>query len=383
MVPSVIMLLLTGWIVRQITEFAGIQLPNFDPVLPVFGTIGLILIVLESALDLKLDRSKRGLITRSAVGALLPMMALGFILAGMFQFFGGYSLKASLTNAIPFVIISSAIAIPSVRDLSKADKDFVVYESSFSEILGVLFFNFVALNTVYDLVSIGNFWLQLGIITLVSFLATIGLSFMLRKINHEIKFGPIILLVILIYAISKVYHLPALVFILMFGLFLANIDKIEGMKSIQKFRPELLNQEVQKFKALVAEAAFVIKALFFLLFGYLIEAAQLFDSETLLWSVVIVGIIYVLRIIQLKASRLPLQPLLFVAPRGLITILLFLSISPAQRIFLVNKSMIIQVIVMTTLIMMIGLMLEQRKRKKLEKKISVASDDEFEEILKL
>lgn len=383
LVPSVIMLLLTGWIVRQISIFSGVALPDFDPVLPVFGTMGLILIVLESALDLKLDRSKKGLITRSSLGALFPMLALAFILAAMFYTFGGYSMKASLTNAIPFVIISSAIAIPSVRDLSKSDRDFVIYESSFSEILGVLFFNFVALNSVYDLQSIGNFWLQIGMITGISFLATIALAYMLSKIEHEIKFGPIILLVILIYAVSKVYHLPALVFILMFGLFLANLDKIEGMKWIQRFKPELLNKEVQKFKALVAEAAFVIKALFFLLFGYLIEARQLFDSETLLWSVAIVAIIYLLRFMQIKLSGLPLIPLWFVAPRGLITILLFLSIAPGQQIPLVNKSMIIQVIVLTTLLMMMGLMRSQRKRKKQAAKEKFISEAEYEELLKI
>ncbi len=383
MIPSVILLLITGWIVRQITGFIGMELPDFDPVLPIFGTIGLILIVLESALDLKLDRSKKSLITKSSLGAVLPMMALGFILAGMFYYFGGYTFQASLTNALPFVVISSTIALPSVRDLPQKDKDFVVYESSLSEIIGVLFFNFVALNTVYDLVSIGNFWLQIAIITVISFLATIALSFLLSKIEHEIKFGPIILLVILIYAVSKIYHLPALVFILMFGLFLANLDKIEGMKWIQRFRPELLDREVKKLKALVAEAAFVIKALFFLLFGYLIEAAQLFDSETLLWSVSIVVIIYFLRFIQLKISRSPLQPLLFVAPRGLITILLFLSISPAKRILLVNKSLVIQVIVLTTLIMMFGLMLSQRRHKKLERREELFDEAEYDEFLKL
>jgi len=48
--------------------------------------------------------------------------------------------------------------------------------------------------------------------------------------------------------------------------------------------------------------------------------------------------------------------LLFVAPRGLITILLFLSIIPAQQLELVNKSLIVQVIILTALIMMFGLM---------------------------
>jgi uncharacterized protein YacL len=67
-----------------------------------------------------------------------------------------------------------------------------------------------------------------------------------------------------------------------------------------------------------------------------------------------------LRFIQLKVSKIPLFPL-FVAPRGLI-ILLFLGIAPEQRILLVNKSLIIQVILMTAIIMMLGLMITAKKK---------------------
>jgi hypothetical protein len=38
--------------------------------------------------------------------------------------------------------------------------------------------------------------------------------FLLNKIQHHIKFVPIVLLIILIYEISKIFHLPALIFIL-------------------------------------------------------------------------------------------------------------------------------------------------------------------------
>ena len=64
----------------------------------------------------------------------------------------------------------------------------------------------------------------------------------------------------------------------------------------------------------------------------------------------------------LKIFRLPISPLLFVAPRGLITILLFLSISTSQVLWLANKSLIIQVIVLTALIMMVGLILNKPKQ---------------------
>ena len=364
-VPSVIFLLLLGWAVKQLTVWFNIQLPNFSPVLPVLGTVGLILIVLEGSLELELNKSKLGLIRKSFLGALIPMIGLAFLLAFAFRYFGHSGLKDSLINAIPFCVISSAIAIPSVRNLSSHNKEFVIYESSLSDILGVLLFNFLALNETIDTNSFGHFALQLLIITIVSFIATIGLSFLLSKIEHNIKFVPIILLVVLIYAVSKIYHLPGLIFILLFGISIGNLEELKQFKWIEKFKPEELNKEVNKFKELTIEGAFLVRALFFLLFGYLIESTEVINTDTLPWALAIVFFIFLFRAIQLKLSKLPLQPLLYVAPRGLITILLFLSIEPSNTISLVNKSLIIQVIILTALIMMVGIMTTKIKENKL------------------
>lgn len=91
-------------------------------------------------------------------------------------------------------------------------------------------------------------------------------------------------------------------------------------------------------------------------FGYLIETAELLNTDTLLWAGIVVVVIFGTRALQLKLSGLSLFPLLFIAPRGLISILLFLSIAPADKIPLINNSLIIQVIILTALIMMGGMM---------------------------
>jgi hypothetical protein len=360
-IPSVILLLALGWGVRQLTIWFNIQLPDFSPALPVLGTIGLILIVLEGSLELEFNKSKFALIRKSFFGAFLPMIALAFLLAFAFGYFGNYGLKDGLINAIPFCVISSAIAIPSVRNLSSGNKEFVIYESSFSDILGVLMFNFLLLNETIGTSSFAHFALQLFIIGIGSLIATIGLSLLLSKIEHHIKFVPIILLVVLIYAVSKVYHLPGLIFILLFGLSIGNLDELKKIKWVEKFQPDELNKEVKKFKELSIEGAFLVRSLFFLLFGYLIETKEVMNSDTFLWALGIVFFIFAFRAIQLKLSKMPLNPLLFVAPRGLITILLFISIVPAHNISIVNKSLIIQVIILTTLLVMFGLMANRPK----------------------
>lgn len=354
------MLLLLGWTMRQLTSFGKIELPDLSPILPILGTIGLILIVLEGSLEVEFNRSKIGLVRKSFFGALLPLIALAFCLMFIFSHFGHFGLKESMINAIPFCMISSAIAIPSVQYLSSMHKEFVIYESSLSDILGVLMFNFLTLNALIDLYAVGNFLLQLVLMGVISLSATVLLSFLLSKIEHHVKFVPIILLVVLIYSISKIYHLPGLVFILLFGLAIGHVKEYCHFRWVEKFKPQYLIKEVKKFKELIVEGTFLVRASFFLVFGFQIETNDVLNLESLPWALIIVGCIVFFRIIQLLLSRLPLIPLLFVAPRGLITILLFLSIEPENVISMVNNAMVIQVILMTALIMMFGLLIAKK-----------------------
>lgn len=359
-IPAVILLLTLGWIVKQATVLFEIHVPDLTPLLPIFGTIGLILIVLEGSLELELNKTKIPVIKKSCVVALLPIFIVAFLLSWVFHYYVQIPYKTALVNAIPFCVISSAIAIPSVRNISANDKEFVIYESSLSDIFGVLLFNFVALNEVIDIFSFGQFAVDLIIVIVLSFVSVLGLSYLLSRIKHHITYTPIILLVILIYAISKFYHLPGLIFILVFGLFLGNLDELKHYKWIEKLSPEKLNKETHKFKEITIEATFLIRALFFILFGFLMEAHEILDLNSLPWAIGIIITIAIVRTITLLLAKLPLLPLLFVAPRGLITILLFLSITPNQTFSLVNKSLIIQTILLSVLVMMIGLMFNKK-----------------------
>ena len=362
-IPSVILLLSVGWASNQLLKFLNISIPDLSSLLPIFGTIGLILIVLEGSLELELKRENFPLIRKSIIASLKQTVGLSFLLAYAFYYFGDYSYKDSLLNAIPLSIISSAIAIPSVKNITKSSKEFIIYESSLSDIFGVIFFDFIALNDTIDAAAFGSFAVQILVIILISFVATLGLAFLLSKIKNHTKFIPILILLITIYAISKMFHLPALIFILLFGIILGNLDELKNIKWINKAQPEKLNTEVMKFKEIVMEGTFLIRTIFFLLFGYMMNTAEIINEESLLWSIGIVGAIFIFRLIQLLFSKLPLRPLLMIAPRGLITILLFLAISSEQTIDLVNKPLIIQVIILTSFIMMLGLITNKREKK--------------------
>jgi hypothetical protein len=356
-IPSVLLLLVLGWSIKQVVVFLGIEVPRLDSVLLVLATVGLVLIVLEGSLELKLDRSKFGLITKSFFGALIPILILTAAIGFAFHYIGEVPLRTAVINAIPFCVISSAIAIPSAVNLAARDKEFVIYESSLSDILGVLLFNFIYYNEVYDANTFGEFGIQILIILAVSFVATIGLSFLLARIDHHVKFVPIILIVVMLYTILKIYHLPGLIFILLFGLFVGHLGKLKNIRWIEKLVTYNPESEVKMFTVLTIEGTFLIRSLFFLDFGYLLETSELFDPATALWAFGMVTAFILVRALQLVISRLPLNPLLFVFPRGLITILLFLYIAPEWNIEFVNRSLIIQVIILTVLVMTLGSML--------------------------
>lgn len=363
-IPSVILLLMLGFAVKQATEIFSIYPPNLNPLLPILGTVGLILIVLEGSLELELNKSKLPLVRKSSISAFVPMLVLAFVFAFILQYITQVPFKMALVNVIPLCVISSAIAIPSVKNLTSFNREFTIYESSLSDIFGVLFFNFIALNAVIDVNSFGLFAMEVLLIIVISFVSVLGLSFLLSRLEHHVTFTPIVIIVILIYAVSKVYHLPGLIFILVFGLFLGNLDELKRFKWIEKFRPERLDVEVKKFKDVTIEATFIVRSLFFLLFGYLLDASEIINLETIPWAVAIVASILVVRFITLKLVKIPTTPLLYIAPRGLITVLLFLAVVPEQSMAMVNKSLIVQTIVLSVLVMMFGL-LTIRKRPEL------------------
>jgi len=339
---------------QQGCYFLGVTTPDFESLLPVIGNIGLLLIVLEGSLELEFDRSKIPLVKKSFYSSIIPIILLTLILTALFSYYGNNDWRASLLSSIPLCVISSAIAIPTVRYFDKSSREFVVYESSFSDIIGVLFFNFIIYNEVIDVFSFLDFGKEILVMLVLSFVFTILLAYLLNKIENHVKFTPMIIIIIMIYFISKYLHLPGLLFILILGLFLGNLERLDSVKWIHKLNPEMLHNEAMRLKEIVIEATFLVRAFFFLLFGFLLETKEILNLQTLPWSLSIFGLIVLIRFMVLKILKIPISPVGFIAPRGLITILLFLSLPASQAIGIVNKSLIVQVIIFTSLFMMVG-----------------------------
>ncbi len=150
-----------------------------------------------------------------------------------------------------------------------------------------------------------------------------ALSLFLSKVEHPFTLFPIILVFCWYMKYPRI-KASFLIFLMIFRIIPGNLDKLSRYKWAQYFRPDVLDKEINKFKEFVFEISFLVRALFFMLFGYLIKTSDIFDLHSLTWAIIIVSLIFLIRAIQLKISSQPLRPLLFIAPRGLITKLLVL-----------------------------------------------------------
>lgn len=350
-IPSALLLLIVGVVLNLLTSFINIKIPNIDIILPILGNIGLILIVLEGVMEIELSKNKLTPLFKSIVLALIPLLIFLTIFTFIINFFTDKPLKIIILNIIPLSVISSAIVIPTVKGRQKEIREIAIYESSISDILGVLLFNIVYQSTITEVSILLNTFVSILIVLITSFLATVFLSRLIHSIDHSVKFTPIIIIMILVYAILKVYHLPALIFILTFGLILNNLTLFKSSRLEKIIDIEKVNNELPRFKDIIYEGTFLIRSIFFILFGYSINLSDLKSISSLIIAIIACILIYAIRLPILKILKLSIDELLTLAPRGLITILLFISIQKDHHLYLIDDSVIIQVIVITILIM--------------------------------
>jgi len=140
-IPSVLVLIGMGIAIREGLNAMGLNSIPFESlVLELLGTVGLIFIVLEAALELELTREKMPLIIKSATMALLALLGSSAAIAAFLVTSMDMPLFEAWVYAIPLSIMSSAIIIPSVSGIAANDREFMVYESTFSDIFGIMAF---------------------------------------------------------------------------------------------------------------------------------------------------------------------------------------------------------------------------------------------------
>ena len=178
-IPSVLLLITLGVIIRYSTGITHID--GKSPILGVLGIVGLIMIVLEASLDLELKKEKIGLIIKSFSVAVIALSVSSYLIALTIQIFLKTDLFIALIYAIPLSIMSSAIIIPSISQLSEQKKEFMIYESTFSDILGIMFFYFLLGSVEFE--NSSEMGVNIASNILITILISLILSYVLQALD--------------------------------------------------------------------------------------------------------------------------------------------------------------------------------------------------------
>lgn len=364
--PAVILLMALGIAIKLSATALGVDFATYESkikaILPILGTLGLIFIVLEGALELEVNSDKKAIMINSFSAALLILLGSVAGIWAILHYGFQQEYYIALLNAIPLSVISSAIAIPSVATLRGYEKEFVIFESSFSDIIGVMAFNFVLSNPVINAGSFLHLGTELVLIFLISMVAIIGLGFLFERLQQHKKFVLLLAVLILFYGVAKHFHLSALVLIFIFGLFAGNSDFFINKVLRREFEMTVLRNEVHHFQSFITEFAFLIRTFFFVIFGASIDFSGLVDPQKLYLAALILVLLYALRFVYFKVSKDDKDNLLwYVAPRGLITILLFYSIPDAYKSDILDQDVLLIVILASILTLALGSMLNAKK----------------------
>ncbi len=356
-IPSILLLILTGITIHYLLKYYSVYYVLPVNLLSIIGAFGLILIVLEASLELELVREKRKLISKAFLSSMFQILLSLFVIGTLLFYLTGADFKKSLINAIPLSVISSAIAISGIHTLNEVKKEFITYEATFSDILGILVFNFVVIYNITNLLNISGFLLSILITIIFSILISFALIFILNKIKLNAKIIFLLSILILLYSTGEFLHLSSLILVLIFGLIINNHHYIT--KRYDKyFEIDNLDDDIKIFKTITKELSFLMRTIFFTLFGYSMRLSLLADNNTLVIGASILVTIYFLRFLYLKiVIKSHLFPEIFIAPRGLITMVLYYSIPSYYRIDQVKDGVLIFVIIATSLLMMLGLLL--------------------------
>jgi NhaP-type Na+/H+ or K+/H+ antiporter len=379
-IPSVLLLIALGVITREVLIALNIPVANVLQtfkelnLLAIFGTLGLILIVLEAALELKIEKEKLGVIAQSfsiaSVGLLICLFAISFLI---FRAWPEISFKVALIYATPLSILSSAIVIPSVINLDKQSEEFHIYESTFSDILGIIVFYFLL--EFGDSTKGGIVFSEYALKVLVTIILSILLSYILiyvfQNLETKVKLFLMISVLILLFSLGKLLHLSSLLVILIFGLILNNHGVFFLGKLKRYLKPLAIAKINESFLLITIESAFVIRTFFFIIFGFSITISDVFDVKVALLSAGILLIIYVTRLLSILPFKYKnIKQSLGIAPRGLITLLLFYSIPKKFQFEDFPSGILLLIIISTSLIMTFTLI--QNQSKKIEGDLSEA-----------
>jgi cell volume regulation protein A len=365
-IPDVIVLMSTGLLIGPVLGWAH---PNqFADVTHAFGTLALILILFEGGLDLNIRES----ISHFPGGLLFGVLTYG-LTATLVGFVAASSLGIARRDGLLVGAVvgctSSTIVLPVLQQwkAEKAVKIILLLESTMGDILGVLTVGYLLKyhqaggSVVGDFLT--GFLSQVAISLGISFLIGFAWSWLLPVLSEQ-QFWQVLTfsMVLLLYAGTERLGGSGLLAVLGFGLALSNIPGERRALAPVLVQWSLLGGEPhEKILTFNSELSFLVRTFFFVLIGVVVQLSGLRP----IWPLVlgVMGAIYLARWMAIQASRwawrgvapTERETILWMLPRGLITIVLALEVVDVRgRQMQFLPALPFAIILLTNLILIFG-----------------------------
>ena len=203
------------------------------------------------------------------------------------------------------------------------------------------------------------------------FVASYAIVLIFQNLKSHVKLFLLIAVLLLLYALGKTAHLSSLIIILTFGLIIANMRLFfQGpLRKLLNYKKAMHIYE--GLHVVTVETAFVVRTFFFVIFGITISLASLLSVDVAIVSLLIILSIYLIRFVILRIFiGADILPQLFVAPRGLITVLLFYAIPTEANIPNFEPGILLFIIIGTSLIMTLAMVVDKKRTSAAIRKVS-------------
>jgi potassium/hydrogen antiporter len=362
-VPDVLVLMALGLLLGPVL---GLVNPShLSSTTSVLGTLAIILVLFEGGLELDLRRTLR----HFPGSLLLALLAYGFSIAlvALIVHKGlGMPLTTSLAVGAVLGCTSSTVVLPVLQQLGAREpvKVTLMLEASWGDVLAVL--------TVGLLLGVGSqggpvarhvlqgLLTQVGVAVVFACAAGILWSRLLPVLS-DARFWQVMTfsIVLVLYAGTEALGASGLIAVLAFGLTLANFPGIDPrLRAVEEELISLQSQE--SLLSFHSELAFLVRTFFFVMIGAIIDLRS-FRGHTLLITGML-GALFLARWLALQLSRLAFHDveakerelMLWIMPRGLITVVLALQVVAARTEVSFLSALAFAVILVTNLMVVVG-----------------------------
>jgi cell volume regulation protein A len=365
-VPDVVVLMATGLAIGPVLHW--VQPERFEGVARAFGSLALILILFEAGLDLDLRRTLRhfpGGLLLGFVTYTLTTLAVGAIVWRNL----GLPLRDAMAVGAIMGCTSSTIVLPILQQWKARESVRVtlLVESTLGDILAVLTTQFLLEFDPAQGSAVRGLASTLALQITISLAAALAIGFLWSKLLpflSEQRFWQVLTfsMVLLLYAGTEAAKGSGLLAVLGFGLTLSNLPgaRPEMAAMFQWAVPHAAKHE--QILSFHSELSFLVRTFFFVMIGVVVKMSGLRAIWLLLLGVM--GAIWLARWVSVQLTSWSWREctaedrkvVLWMLPRGLITIVLALAVVEARGGGALSflPPLAFAVILLTNLLVLIG-----------------------------